>query len=734
MIPEWLAAPSAPTALVQLGVGLCGAMLFAVAVGGAKLLLSHAGRIRFGRLRTVLSRLDQWVARDLADKVGMAQSSAIRRWTTLVAVLAILAVCGAMGPSLLAWPALLIAFVVMVAVARRWAWDEEDRAAGTPPELKRIPGREDYGNELLLVLSCIFLFGAVFVWRLEQAGVFQARPDQGLLASLLYIGWEALDALPVVGNIEVFGYDNPSGIDLTQPTGGGFAFALRIALDLLVIGGVLKLGELAVRIARDEDLRRYEDAVEVGDDVARGRALRSLAAMVRRGSLKAADRLQTWAAPEPGRPKLEPARRFAVAETLFGLFDAPGGYGGVHVAAEAMMDIGNSDLDALHRLGGVHYRLGHALTFLGGRAPQARALELWREARTAFITALKAVPSDGDLGMRVIRLRDVLMADSQVAELSAPAPSRRLAMNLDRLLTIANAAELADAPLAATLTLQEAARLVDRVGAPGRNRDQIAALTAKRDAAAKLVDTDGNRTDPAGWTQAMVEWSWADLALAGWLPQDEALALCDDVAHRLNAAYAGAPGPELQSTAGLAIAWAGLLQMRVGGLAGLAQSAGNIERIESFLARGRATPALWGGDWALLLMAGAQAIAITAQIQSQIWREKQGGALNPHQIASIRNALRQQAELLDQAIDGFADPRMPHLPAQARLERALLSTVMVEAGMADEGEMGQRLDALDEAIANAASAGLATRALIVARLHRAGLRIADAPKSRMSNS
>lgn len=295
------------------------ATIWAMAVGGAVAFLlvvwlvtaiaRLSGGPVYARILPVFSRLDAWLARTVAQWCGLDRTRRWQRWGQLAGLILILSAIGALAPVPVALPALLAALVAILAVFRRWSWDESDRAAGLRADRKRIAGHEDYNDELIIALSAVFLIGPVLIWRLTGLALFTALPDSGVAEYLVYIGSETLESLPIIGNVEVLGYHNPSGVVAVLPSGGWVAFVLRMLLDLMVIGGLIKVAEVARRISRREDLRRQDEAIATGDDAAAYAAIEVLGELMLRGEVAAADRLQTIAAPGPDDPPQSLRRR-----------------------------------------------------------------------------------------------------------------------------------------------------------------------------------------------------------------------------------------------------------------------------------------------------------------------------------------------------------------------------------------------------------------------------------------
>ena len=307
--------------LLQFGVALTGALLFLFVAAALMRGLHPAFERGLVWLRPGFLRLDRALALTVARWIGLDDERRAQRWGRLLAVLVGSGAIGALLPPFLGAPVLVLGLIAVVAVFRRWAWDEEDRAAGLDP--RRAPGREDYNNELLVALSAVFMLGSLLVWRLTGLHLFEAGSGIGILEYVTYVASEALEALPVIGNVEVLGYDNPSGVEAVLPTGGWFAFVLRMALDLLVIGGLLQALAVARRIATGQDLRRHEEALgAAGTEEEADDALRELLTLARRGNIAALALLENIALPSDGGAHYEVFKRRGAADALLNLYES----------------------------------------------------------------------------------------------------------------------------------------------------------------------------------------------------------------------------------------------------------------------------------------------------------------------------------------------------------------------------------------------------------------------------
>lgn len=379
-------------AVTQLAVAASGALLFALV--GAVLVagVQRASGRSLGAIAQGLRGLDAFLALRLARLVGLDEAGVWRRWGRLTGWFLGLAVAGALLPAVLATPLLLFGLILILAVVRRWTWDEEDRALGLASHHKRAPGGEDFNNELLAALSCVFMFGALLVWRLGELGLFDmdGAPAQG--GNILYVASEALEALPIVGNIEVFGYDNPSGVEVLQPSGGGAAFAFRLVLDVLVIGGLLKAAEIAGRIARKQDIRREERALAAARTESEiDAALDAIVALARRGNPQATRSLESTALPPIDGVASSVGRRRAAADHLLDLGEegavlGPSALNTAVLAYEVLMTPELRERDPLewHRCLAAR---SQAIYLLGLRAGGAGAVERLKTAQEGFKAA-----------------------------------------------------------------------------------------------------------------------------------------------------------------------------------------------------------------------------------------------------------------------------------------------------------------------------------------------------------
>jgi hypothetical protein len=163
-------------------------------------------------LRPNFARLDHLLAVRISGWLGLDEERPRRGWLRMLGVFFGLGLVGAVAP----WPvgiaALTLGLFGTLAVFRRWAWDEADRALGLRREDRRIPGGRDYSDTALAALAAVFMLSSLLVWRLTGTSLFEGPGTHSAYNAFLHMLSEVLVALPVIGNVEVMGYRDPSGV------------------------------------------------------------------------------------------------------------------------------------------------------------------------------------------------------------------------------------------------------------------------------------------------------------------------------------------------------------------------------------------------------------------------------------------------------------------------------------------------------------------------------------------
>lgn len=435
--------PEFREAASQLAVGLTGAAGFALLAFLMVALFHRLAAPAVGRLVSGGRVVDRWLAVHVAGWVGLDAPGVLTRWSRLLLTMSCLALAGALTPPLVAIPALIAGLTVVLAVFRRWTWDEEDRALGLEGAHKRAPGAEDFNNEFLIAISTIFLFGSLLIWRLADVQMFSTSHARGLVENLVYVASETLEALPIVGNVEVLGYDNPSGVEAVLPSGGWVAFVLRMALDILVIGGLLKVVEIAGRIAKGQDLRRVDAQLALGGDPAFA-ALSELYRLSMGGAGAASDRLEAVALGERGEGAQSPDLRTRAVRYLGELSNmgVPGHRHFLDVMLASSVDLlrlSRQDPDLAHLEGLLLKDVGQIRTQLAVRSTGEEALDQLQAATQSLQEALSHFPPG-----HPHRTQTQLDLGQAAAKLAERLPDKAYKIEFHRLAMEARAGAIAD--------------------------------------------------------------------------------------------------------------------------------------------------------------------------------------------------------------------------------------------------------------------------------------------------
>lgn len=637
----------------QLLVALAGAAAFGAGALVISLLATRGSHRVVISSTNGLRKMDSWLALRAANWAGLDEADALKRWGRLILLLVGCAAGLAFGPGLIAWPCFALAAIILVAVFRRWSWDEEDRAADRRGWMKRTPGDEDYNDELLFALSAVFLFGVLSIWRLSGAHVFETKPGAGLVANLIYVASEALEALPIIGNVEVLGYDNPSGVSAVLPTGGWFAFALRMALDIIVIGGVLKVVEIGARIARGDDLRRLDAGLAGRDAQGFETALAGLERLALEGSAQAADRLQAFALAPGDGSDAAAARRFRVADRLFvlGLRGAPGAFGMLGAANAAMRDLHRHNPGRPVDIGALERRRGHALTNFAYRNP-AQADELLAEAEAAFRAALRRLRKPRDVALWGALMCEFLSARRMRVERSMGARREKRLQRILRwqtfLMKAMQARELSEP---AGHAQREIAALLGEIGRFG-DRGAMSRLIAESARAAEAgLNALNEQPGDQNYEQQLSVWASKQLQWANLSSPEEARLLRERVLERQAPALERLTAPDQKASWMLAA-----FQVGAAALALAQTDQADIARAEQAVDLFRRLCEMDGGssavDPGLARWRLAQALGLRDSQENLRWiAEAPDGQLTDDQLAQVYSQLEKRRPLIRDAIE-----------------------------------------------------------------------------------
>lgn len=207
-----------------------------------------------------MSLVDSWLVYSVAPTVGCTLKSIVLRYVVLTFHLAASIVfawyCGPpYGFVGVAW-----GVTASVAVARRWAWAETERAKQlAQPDLKpsqlRVDTEYDMRNTALWGLILLVLVLPVgmrqFYLATQMDDVFLAAGvEDDPSAWLGFFGVELLKALPFIDWAEVYGAEGMTRIEANGPLALHAVFAARVLIDLVFIGALVQAISISVSLSR----------------------------------------------------------------------------------------------------------------------------------------------------------------------------------------------------------------------------------------------------------------------------------------------------------------------------------------------------------------------------------------------------------------------------------------------------------------------------------------------------
>lgn len=397
--------------VVALGAGIVFLVAAVLVVSAFRFLVEPAVRA----VKPLMRWVDEVCVRHVATWVGLNRPERRYRWGGMTGLLALSLLGGTYLPPLASIAALFTGLLVVFVLFRRWAWDEDDRAAGLLSHQKRLRGTEDYYAEFLVGLAAFFSIGTLLLGRLTGLHLFVAEPSAGLLSDAIYLAYEAFQSIPIVGNIEVFGFENPAGVTAILPVGGWASFLLRLVLDLVVIAGILKIIEVVRRVSSGQDLRELESRLASEDREVARCAIDALAEKTSRGNAIASQLLRNFSAPAADSHVGRREDRIVAVERLFEIATRTidGSTDMLLTVAAAASQLSDPDLvRADPAMAANLFRMrGEALFLLGKRAGGAAATAYLSDSvaaleRSAQLTAASGTPSPlGNVALSLIEAR-----------------------------------------------------------------------------------------------------------------------------------------------------------------------------------------------------------------------------------------------------------------------------------------------------------------------------------------
>jgi hypothetical protein len=233
--------------------------------------LSHLADIgvkKFGNLGRAASVLDSWLVFVVAPMAGVTQRSTPRRYLLLFCNLAPCCVLAWLLPAPVGLLPVAWAFVVAIAVARRWAWVEDDREvamlnASFSSEKLRVGFEEDLSDETLWSYLALIILLPLTMHQFNdwadgqlfslKEGVDPKRMDE-LFAWFAFYGTELAKAVPFVDWTEIYDVHAASDIVAGQPDSRHVIFGVRAITDLLLVATLLQTFAIAARTHKQKQL------------------------------------------------------------------------------------------------------------------------------------------------------------------------------------------------------------------------------------------------------------------------------------------------------------------------------------------------------------------------------------------------------------------------------------------------------------------------------------------------
>lgn len=254
-----------------LGHPLLSALVVLIVVVGTALVGSALWRVGLASIFAAgqkgLSWLDARITLNLTYVVGTRLRTRWLRWTNLLVYFALVLAGIAFTPTASAiLIALVLGFGGVWAVFEHWSWDEAERFANVPRELKQIPTQESLIAEMLVAIACVPTIATVALQRLQdQFSIYELAPGSGTFAFARLTLGELVKAIPLVDYYEIYEpllrFENVVGVTAANVWGMTATFALRVAYDVITIAGLIKLVEIRRRISGGEDLREIDTSL-----------------------------------------------------------------------------------------------------------------------------------------------------------------------------------------------------------------------------------------------------------------------------------------------------------------------------------------------------------------------------------------------------------------------------------------------------------------------------------------
>ena len=212
-------------------------------------------------LGRILSVLDSWLVHLLAPAVGTMFSGWLARYGCFVANIFVGCLFAWFCPAPFGILGAIWAILVVVSVARRWAWSEDERqrlheTPDLPRSRLRVSIEQDLRDEaicgLLLLMVVLPITMRQFYLSAMEPDAF--RFDGGVqddpIAWMGFFGIELVKALPFVDWSDIYGAEGAARIHVNSSVAMHSVFTARVLIDVLFLSALLQAVSISVGLAR----------------------------------------------------------------------------------------------------------------------------------------------------------------------------------------------------------------------------------------------------------------------------------------------------------------------------------------------------------------------------------------------------------------------------------------------------------------------------------------------------
>lgn len=259
----------------------------------------------FGGVSKAFSAFDGMLVFALAPLLGATQPKRIPRYGLLFGHLIGLGVLGWLLPAPWGLIPLISAFIGVVAIARRWAWVEEDRENAMlnrqfSGEHIRIGFSNDLRDEALLGFMSLFVIVPLALRQLHIADgghMFVINPSTNaddVWAWIGFFGAELAKAVPFVDWAEIYQVEGAAPISMDEShvnEAQHTVFATRVIVDLVFLAALLQAISSLQRSAKLKAMFYDDRTIDRLDPFAEDDAFRELAVATDDGGWKLIDKV-----------------------------------------------------------------------------------------------------------------------------------------------------------------------------------------------------------------------------------------------------------------------------------------------------------------------------------------------------------------------------------------------------------------------------------------------------------